>query len=53
VKNAKLVNVLSGEVHEANVAIADGIFVGFEEEEEEYNTEFVRCSGKVHVTWTY
>jgi adenine deaminase len=31
VKNAKIVNVLSGEVHEANVAIAEGIFVGFEE----------------------
>jgi len=41
VKNAKIVNVLSGEVHEANVAIADGIFVGFEEEEkdEAYNTK--------------
>jgi adenine deaminase len=42
VKNAKIVNVLSGEVHEANVAIADGIFVGFEEEEEKdeaYNTK--------------
>jgi adenine deaminase len=40
VKNAKIVNVLSGEVHEADVAIADGIFVGFEEEEAvAYNTK--------------
>jgi adenine deaminase len=33
VKNAKIVNVFSGEVHKADVAIADGIFVGFEEDE--------------------
>ena len=41
-KNAKIVNVLSGEVHEADVAITDGIFVGFEDEEEAaaaYNTK--------------
>ena len=38
-KNAKIVNVLSGEVHEADVAIADGIFVGFEEDEASYNTK--------------
>ena len=28
-KNARLVNVLSGEVHPANIAIADGRIVGF------------------------
>jgi len=28
-KNVRLVNVLSGEVHEANVAVADGVFLGF------------------------
>jgi adenine deaminase len=38
VKNAKIVNVLSGDVHEANVAIADGIFLGFEDDEA-YNTK--------------
>ena len=39
-KNTKIVNVLSGEVHQADVAIADGIFVGFEEEKEHgYNTK--------------
>ena len=37
VKNAKIVNVFSGEIHQADVAIADGIFVGFGEEA--YNTE--------------
>ncbi len=40
VKNAKIVNVFSGEIHKADVAIADGIFVGFGGEgEEEYNTK--------------
>lgn len=41
IKNAKIVNVFSGEIHQADVAIADGIFVGFGEEvgEEEYNTK--------------
>jgi adenine deaminase len=40
VKNAKIVNVFSGEVHQADVAIADGIFVGFGGEgEEEYDTK--------------
>ncbi len=29
VKNCKLVNVLSGDVHEADVAVASGIFLGF------------------------
>ncbi|MGA7900726.1 MAG: amidohydrolase family protein, partial [Nitrososphaeraceae archaeon] len=28
IKNANIVNVLSGEIYNANVAIADGIFVG-------------------------
>src|SRR6188472_3000914 len=36
VKNANIVNVFSGEIHEDNVAIADGIFVGFGHTEE-YN----------------
>ena len=31
VKNAKIINVFSGEIHETDVAIADGIFVGFGE----------------------
>jgi adenine deaminase len=39
VKNAKIVNVLSGDVHQADVAIADGIFVGFGGEEEAYNAK--------------
>jgi adenine deaminase len=39
VKNAKIVNVFSGEIHQADVAIADGIFVGFGGEVEEYNTK--------------
>ena len=39
VKNAKIVNVFSGEIHKADVAIADGIFVGFGGEGEEYNTK--------------
>jgi adenine deaminase len=40
IKNAKIVNVFSGEIHQADVAIADGIFVGFGGEgEEEYNTK--------------
>jgi adenine deaminase len=39
VKNAKIVNVFSGEIHQADVAIADGIFVGFGGEGEEYNTK--------------
>ena len=29
IKNARLVNVLSGEIHEADVAVAEGVFVGF------------------------
>jgi adenine deaminase len=29
VKNASIVNVFSGEIHDSDVAIADGIFVGF------------------------
>ena len=31
IKNTKVVNVLSGEIHQSEVAIADGIFVGFGE----------------------
>ncbi|MGN6632238.1 MAG: adenine deaminase, partial [Nitrososphaeraceae archaeon] len=34
VKNANIVNVSSGEIHNDNVAIADGIFVGFGHTEE-------------------
>lgn len=30
IKNTKIVNVFSGEIHQSDVAIADGIFVGFE-----------------------
>ena len=29
IKNARLVNVLSGEIHETDVAVAEGVFVGF------------------------
>ena len=41
VKNANIVNVFSGEIHEDNVAIADGIFVGFghTEEYKEYDAK--------------
>ena len=34
VKNASIVNVFSGEIHDSDVAIADGIFVGFGQTEE-------------------
>ena len=34
VKNARIVNVFSGEIHDSDVAIADGIFVGFGQTEE-------------------
>jgi len=30
IKNTKVVNVFSGEIHQSDVTIADGIFVGFE-----------------------
>lgn len=42
VKNARVVNVFSGEIHQADVAIADRIFVGFGSEgggEDAYNTK--------------
>jgi adenine deaminase len=41
VKNASIINVFSGEIHEDNVAIADGIFVGFghTEEYKEYDAQ--------------
>jgi adenine deaminase len=29
IRNARVLNVLSGDIHEADVAIADGVFVGF------------------------
>ena len=29
IKNAKIINVLLGEIHENDIAIADGIFIGF------------------------
>jgi adenine deaminase len=31
IKNTRIVNVFSGEIHQTDVAIADGIFVGFGE----------------------
>jgi adenine deaminase len=31
IKNTKIINVFSGEIHQSDVAIADGIFVGFGE----------------------
>src|ERR1041385_7497600 len=34
VKNARIVNVFSGEIHDSDVAIADGLFVGFGQTEE-------------------
>ena len=41
VKNANIVNVFSGEIHKGNVAIADGMFVGFGQTEEymEYHAQ--------------
>ncbi|MFL6496417.1 MAG: amidohydrolase family protein [Nitrososphaera sp.] len=40
VTNAKIVNVFSGEIHHADVAIADGIFAGFTTEGDEvYDTK--------------
>ncbi|MBV9667626.1 MAG: adenine deaminase, partial [Nitrososphaeraceae archaeon] len=43
VKNANIVNVFSGEIHKGNVAIADGMFVGFGQTEEymEYHAQNV------------
>jgi adenine deaminase len=47
VKNAKIVNVFSGEIHKGNVTISDGIFIGLrvdeegKEEEEEYDASTV------------
>lgn len=29
IKNTRIINVFSGEIHQTDVAIADGIFVGF------------------------
>lgn len=29
IRNARVLNVLSGEIHEADVAVADGVYVGF------------------------
>jgi len=34
VRNASIINVLSGDIHNSDVAIADGIFVGFGQTEE-------------------
>jgi hypothetical protein len=34
VKNVSTINVLSGDIHNSDVAIADGIFVGFGQTEE-------------------
>lgn len=33
IRNVQLVNVLSGEIHPANIAVRDGIIIGFEEYE--------------------
>ena len=55
-KNAKIVNVLSGGIHEADVAIAGRIFVGFEKkkEEEAYNTKnSYDAQGRYMCPWTY
>lgn len=42
-RNVRLVNVLSGEIHPADVAIADGVFLGFGE----YSArEVVECEGR-------
>lgn len=38
VKNANIINVFSGGIHETDIAIADGIFVGFEEGYEAKNS---------------
>ena len=29
IKNTRIINVFSGDIHQTNVAIADGIFIGF------------------------
>jgi adenine deaminase len=40
VKNAKIINVLSGDIHQGDVAIADGVFIGFgSHKEEPYNAK--------------
>jgi adenine deaminase len=42
VKNAQILNVLSGDIHQADIAVADGIFVGFgNSEQDEYNAKNV------------
>jgi adenine deaminase len=35
IRNARVLNVLSGEIHEADVALSDGVFVGFAGKEAE------------------
>lgn len=42
-QNARLVNVLSGEIHTANIALADGLVVGFGDYEAE---TIVECDGR-------
>ncbi len=42
-RNVRLVNVLSGEIHKADVAIADGLFLGFGD----YTAhEIIECEGR-------
>ena len=43
IKNANIVNVLSGEIYNANVAIADGIFVGIWDVEGGADTENINA----------
>jgi adenine deaminase len=42
-KNARLVNVLSGDIHDANIAIADGVIIGFGDYEAR---EVIDCEGR-------
>jgi adenine deaminase len=42
-QNTRLVNVLSGEIHEADIAVADGVVVGFGEYEAR---EVIDCEGR-------
>ncbi|MBI4804695.1 MAG: adenine deaminase [Desulfovibrio sp.] len=45
-KNARLVNVLSGDIHDADIAIADGIIIGFGDYQAD---KIIDCQGR-HVS---
>lgn len=57
IKNTRIVNVFSEEIHQTDVAIADGIFVGFgegyDDVKQSYNAQGrYMCPGLSMVTYT-